>query len=130
MSYASDDAPGIVLVIDDDAMMTDLIKEILIDDGHDVHIANDGHTGVRMAGEVKPDLVLMDITMPGLDGYEATKLIKQVPELREIPIVFLTGRTNLEDSNRAFAHGGVSYVRKPFTCQQIKDLVKLALAAV
>lgn len=129
MSFASDDASGTVLVIDDDSLMTDLIKEILSDDGHEVHIANDGHTGVSMAEQLVPDLVLMDIAMPGLDGYEATKMIKKIPALSTIPIVFLTGRSAAEDAGRAFANGGATYVQKPFTCQQIKDLVRLALTS-
>lgn len=119
-----------VLVIDDDILMADLIREILIEDGHRVCVANDGQAGVDMALEVKPDLILMDITMPGLDGYQATEKLKQSEAVKDVPVIFLTGKSPIEDGGRAFAYGGVSYLMKPFTNQQIRDVVRLSIGPV
>ncbi|UCD62603.1 MAG: response regulator [Candidatus Zixiibacteriota bacterium] len=127
MTSATTEKKRTILVIDDDIPMTDLIREILIIDGHRVCIANDGLTGIRLAGEVQPDLILMDITMPVIDGYRTTEQLKKLPGLKDIPVVFLTGRSAADDAGRAFACGGASYLLKPFTNQQIRDLVRLTL---
>ncbi len=119
-----------VLAIDDDETITGLINTILTKEDYTVCIANDGIKGVQMAEEIKPDLILMDITMPGLDGYEATEKIKQNPVIREIPVVFLTGKSASEDAGKAFAKGGITYMRKPFTAGQLKDIVRLATESV
>ena len=120
----------IILVIDDDKTITSLIRTILEKEGYTVQSANDGIVGVEMAQSIKPDLILMDITMPGIDGYEATKKIKHNPGTRDIPIIFLTGKSASEDGGKAFAMGGVSFMRKPFQPQQLKDLVRLALESI
>ena len=119
-----------ILVIDDDSTITGLINTILNKEGYNVCIANDGINGVQMAEEIKPDLILMDITMPGLDGYEATEKIKHNPILRDIPVIFLTGKSASEDAGKAFAKGGITFMRKPFSAQQLKDLIHLAMESV
>ena len=120
----------LILVIDDDDTITGLIKTVLTKEGYQVQIANDGINGVKMAENLKPDIILMDITMPGLDGYEATEKIKQNPAIREIPVIFLTGKSASEDGGKAFAKGGATFMRKPFATQQLKDLVRLAMESV
>jgi CheY-like chemotaxis protein len=119
-----------ILVIDDDETITRLINTVLSKEGYTLHIANDGISGVEKAEELKPDVIFMDITMPGMDGYEATEKIKQNPMLREIPVIFLTGKSASEDAGKAFAKGGATYMRKPFTTQQLKDLVNLLMESV
>lgn len=119
-----------ILVIDDDDTITGLVNTVLTKEGYNVHIANDGISGVKKAEELKPDIILMDITMPGLDGYEATEKIKQNPIIREIPVIFLTGKSASEDGGKAFAKGGATFMRKPFTNQQLKDLVNLAMESI
>lgn len=121
---------GKVLVIDDDLTITDLVKTVLSRDGYQVFVANCGEQGITLAGEVAPNLILMDITMPDIDGYEATKQLKSNPKLQRIPVIFLTGKSASEDGGRAFASGGLTYVRKPFTNQQLKDLVALAMQSL
>ncbi len=116
-----------ILIIDDDEMITTLIHQILSKEGHLVSVANNGIDGVKMASEVKPHLIFMDITMPGQDGYDTTEQIKNNPELSEIPIVFLSGQAAGEDKGRVFAKGGSSFIRKPFANQQLVSMVALIL---
>lgn len=117
----------VVLVVDDEDAITGLVTMILAREGYTVHAAGNGVDGVAMACQVRPDLILMDITMPDMDGYEATRHIKQDPVLGNIPVIFLSGRSAAEDGGRSFATGGLTFMRKPFTALQLKDLVALTL---
>ena len=119
-----------ILVIDDDVTITGLIKSVLSKEGYLVYTANDGASGQQLAAEVEPHLIFMDITMPEQDGYETTEQIKSNPKLKDVPVIFLTGRSASEDGGRAFAKGGASFMRKPFNNQQLKDLVSLVLESV
>lgn len=130
MSPGEHSSTGTVLVIDDDRAVTGVIEAVLTKVGYQVHVAHDGLEGVRMAGEIGPDLILMDIAMPGMDGYAATERLKNTPALKDVPVVFLSGRTAGEDGGLAFTKGGVTFVRKPFTNQQLRDLVKLVMESV
>ncbi len=121
---------AVVLVIDDEETITGLVEAILTKEGYTVHKAANGLDGISVASQVRPNLILMDITMPDMDGYEATSQIKQIPSLKGVPIIFLTGKSASEDGGRAFATGGLTFMRKPFTAQQLKDLVNLALLSV
>ena len=119
-----------ILVVDDDVAITELIKSILTKEGYFVFTANNGVEGLKVAEEKKPNLIFMDITMPEQDGYETTELIKKNPELKDVPVIFLSGKSESEDGGRAFAKGGASFIRKPFNNQQLKDLVNLILDTV
>lgn len=116
-----------ILVVDDDPAISGLIVAILGKEGYDVTVANNGAVGVDLAAKEHPKLILMDITMPDMDGYEATRQIKATPALKDTPVIFLTGRSASEDGGRAFGSGGLTFMRKPFTAQQLKDLVALAV---
>jgi CheY-like chemotaxis protein len=130
MGLETSSKAGTILVIDDEEAVTGVIQAVLSREGYRVHLAHDGAEGVKLASQVQPDLIIMDITMPGMDGYEATERLKQDPKLTDVPIIFLTGKSASEDGGRAFAKGGVSYVRKPFTGQQLRDLVALAMQSL
>ncbi len=119
-----------ILVIDDEDAITGLVSVILGKEGYTVYAAPNGVEGVAVAGQVCPDVILMDITMPDMDGYEATRLIKQTPRLSDCPVIFLSGKSPSEDGGRSFATGGLTFMRKPFTAQQLKDLVALTLLSV
>jgi CheY-like chemotaxis protein len=118
---------GIVLIVDDDEAVTGVINAVLGREGYSIHIARNGIDGLRMADEIRPNLILMDISMPDMDGYQATDQLKQNPSLKDIPIILLSSKTASEDDGRSFAKGAVYYVRKPFTGQQLRDLVSLAM---
>ncbi len=119
-----------ILIVDDDSDIREIASRVLNGEGYDVITASSGHEGIEKARLENPKLILMDISMPDLDGYEATKLLKQDPMLSAIPVIFLTGRSASEDDGKAFASGGASYICKPFTGQQLKDMVSLAVMAL
>jgi CheY-like chemotaxis protein len=123
-------AAGKVLVVDDDPAISGLVQLVLSRDGYQVYVAGNGQEGIAMAREVQPNLVLMDITMPDMDGYEATRQMKADKGLQNIPVIFLTGKSASEDGGRAFATGGLTYMRKPFSNQQLRDLVMLAMQSI
>jgi len=104
-----------VLVVDDTpdnlALMSALLKE-----RYKVKVANDGPRALRIAaGERPPDLILLDIMMPGMDGYEVCRRLKAAPATREIPVIFLTARAGTEDEESDFALGAVDYITKPIS---------------
>ncbi len=119
-----------VLVVDDEDSVSGLIQALLTRNGYTVMTAATGADGLAMAEKTRPDLILMDITMPDMDGYQATARIKESPELRDVPVIFLTGKTPTEDGGRAFASGGLTFVRKPFSNRQLLDLVALTMQSV
>jgi PAS domain S-box-containing protein len=104
---------GLVLVVDDINSNIRLVKEYLKDTELDVIDAENGQKGVMAAREYKPDLILMDIRMPVMDGYEATRLIKAVPEMTSIPIIALTASTMDSDVKRAEVENFDGFLRKP-----------------
>lgn len=119
-----------ILIIDDDQAVTGVVKAVLEKDGYSVLEAHSGTEGLAKAEELRPDLIIMDISMPDMDGYAATEKIKENPAIRDIPVIFLSGRSAIEDGGRSFAKGGLTYMRKPFTNKQIRDLVALTLQAI
>lgn len=116
-----------ILVIDDEVPITGLIAAILNKSGYVAHVANNARDGLAKAAEVVPDLIITDITMPDMNGYELTERLKGDSRLAGIPVIYLTGKSPAEDGGRAFASGALTYVRKPFTAQQLRDIVTLAL---
>jgi CheY-like chemotaxis protein len=102
-----------VLVIEDNEINLYLLRTILEKLGHQVFEARDGHTGVKLAKMEKPDLILMDIQLPGLDGYEATKEIQAMEELKDIPIIAITSYAMVGDKEKILAAGCTAYIEKP-----------------
>lgn len=119
-----------VLVADDEKAVAELLKKILGNEGYEVELAFDGQEAVTRAESFKPDLIIMDISMPEMNGYEATAKIKEQASLKDVPIIFLSGKAADEDGGRSFCSGGLTYVRKPFANWQITDLVNLTLQTV
>src|SRR5215468_8809322 len=104
-----------ILVIEDTENNRRILNDLLTNAGFEVLEAVDGEKGVAMAAETRPDLILMDIQMPVLDGYEATRRIKANPDLRHIPIVVVTSFALSGDEAKALAAGADDYVTKPFS---------------
>jgi len=103
-----------ILIIDDSPDFRVLLARLLKASGFEVMEAKSGEEGLRKIGEFQPDLILLDIMMPGIDGYEVCERIKADPCFRDIPIIFLSGRTDAADKIRGLAIGGVDYITKPF----------------
>jgi two-component system, cell cycle response regulator DivK len=116
-----------ILVVEDQEGNRRIVRDLLTSTGYELIEALDGETGVRMAKEHQPDLILMDIQLPGLDGYEATRRIKAEPTLRAIPIVVVTSYALSGDDAKAMAAGADAYVAKPFSPRQLLATIRKLL---
>jgi phosphoserine phosphatase RsbU/P len=109
------DAKKTVLVVDDAPANIRIVNEIL-HDTYKVRIATNGAKGLELAkGTPGPDLILLDVMMPEMDGYEVCTRLKSSAATRDIPVIFLTGQTEIEDETRGFRVGAVDYIHKPFS---------------
>jgi two-component system, sensor histidine kinase and response regulator len=116
-----------LLIVDDTEANIDILVESLGDD-YELSVAMDGESALEIVNEDKPDLVLLDIMMPGMDGYEVCSALKANPDTNEIPIIFLTAATNIESKTKGFELGAVDYITKPFEIQEVKSRVKTHLS--
>src|ERR1700746_3225828 len=108
-------SPKLILIVDDTPLNIGVISGAL-KDFYKTKVATNGEKALALAGaEEKPDLILLDVMMPGMDGYEVCSRLKADPSTREIPVIFLTGQTSAEDQTRGFEVGAVDYVHKPFS---------------
>ncbi|PJF44111.1 MAG: hypothetical protein CUN55_05720, partial [Phototrophicales bacterium] len=105
-----------------------LVRKILQSRGYEVLEAEDGHTGVEMAMSELPDLILMDINIPGLDGIEATRMIKAYQQTAHIPIIALTANAMRGDRERFISAGCDDYLPKPISTADLLALVKQYLS--
>ena len=119
-----------VLVIDDEAPIRLLCRVNLEAEGMEVLEAPDGRAGLDLAREEKPDAVLLDVMMPGLDGWSVAEELLADEDTRGIPIVFLTARADLRDRARGIDVGGLEYVTKPFNPVELASLVRRVVGAV
>ena len=118
------------LVIDDQAPIRLLCRVNLEAEGVEVLEAADGATGLELAKREKPDAILLDVMMPGLDGWNVAERLLSAEETRAIPIIFLTARADLRDRVRGMDAGGLDYVTKPFNPVELASLVREVVAAV
>jgi two-component system, cell cycle response regulator DivK len=108
-----------ILYIEDNEDNVYMLSRRLRKHGFEVSIASDGEQGVEMARSEKPDLILMDLSLPSLDGWEATRLLKEAPDTRAIPIVALSAHTMSGDRERALAAGCDDYDAKPVIFERL-----------
>jgi len=102
-----------ILIVEDNAMNLDMLSRRLARRGHEVLTATDGRAGIRSAQAERPDIVLMDLSLPGLDGWEATRLLKADDATRGIPVIALTAHAMAGDREKALAAGCDDYATKP-----------------
>ncbi|MEM7672851.1 MAG: ATP-binding protein [Verrucomicrobiota bacterium] len=114
------DPDSVVLLVEDGILNQKLIAVIFERLGLNIHIANNGREGVDAAHALKPDLILMDMQMPEMDGLQATRLIKESPNTAEIPIVFLTANAFTEDRQKAMLAGVDAFLTKPLQVEELK----------
>ena len=119
-----------VLVIDDEAPIRLLCRVNLEAEGIEVAEAPDGARGLELAREEKPDVILLDVMMPGLDGWNVAEQLLTDAETSAIPIIFLTARADLRDRVRGLDAGGLDYVTKPFNPVELATLVREVVDAV
>lgn len=108
-----------ILIVDDSPVDIQNLQHILIDAGHLVTIATSGAEGVAKAKASPPDLIMMDINMPGLDGFSAARQLTQDANTKNIPLVFVTGKDQKADRVFAQMLGAKGFVTKPYTAEQI-----------
>jgi DNA-binding response OmpR family regulator len=117
----------LVLVADDDPDILALVTFRLERGGYDVVAANDGEEALRLAVERAPDLAVLDVMMPKLDGYEVTTRLRQNERTRRMPVILLTARVQEADIARGFEVGADDYVKKPFSPQELGARVQAIL---
>jgi CheY-like chemotaxis protein len=117
-----------VLVADDDRDVQGLVVFCLERRGYRVLRASDGEEALALALREQPDLALLDVTMPKLDGCEVTRRLRAHAETAEMPVVLLTARVQDDDVERGLAAGATAYVRKPFSPQELGSRIDLLIA--
>jgi CheY-like chemotaxis protein len=118
-----------ILLVEDNEMNRDMLSRRLVRGGYEVIIAADGARGVAMATSDRPDLILMDMSLPVIDGWEATRRIKATPDLRNIPIIALTAHAMATDRDKALEAGCDEYDTKPIELQRLLGKIETLLAA-
>jgi CheY-like chemotaxis protein len=118
-----------ILLVEDNEMNRDMLSRRLVRARYEVIVAEDGARGVAMATSDRPDLILMDMSLPVIDGWEATRRIKATPELRKIPIIALTAHAMATDRDKALEAGCDDYDTKPIELQRLLGKIETLLAA-
>ena len=126
------DTPPTILVVDDTPENLELMTGLLSQEGFRVRVAHNGERALQLARSTnKPDLILLDVMMPGVDGYEVCRLLKADPETAQVPVIFLTARVEIEDEALGLSLGAVDYITKPISPPIVLARIRthLALAA-
>ena len=118
-----------VLCVDDSPVSLNLTKRTLEVGGYEVIAAQDGPEGLEKARQERPDAIILDIDMPGMDGFEVCQRLKEEPTTRQIPVIMLTATQDKKLTEKAFALGAVSCLTKPFRGEHLTNLVRLVLVS-
>lgn len=116
-----------VLVADDNYSNRQLIKLILIKNGYDVTLLEDGQKVLEQVKNINPDIILLDIMMPEMNGFEVCRELKQMPKVKRIPVIFITGLQDTDNIARGFEYGGVDYITQPFENAELLARLKTHL---
>lgn len=117
-----------VLVVDDVALNIDILLDIL-DNDYDVSVAMDGESAIEFVEEASPDIILLDVLMPGLSGYDVCEHLKGNDKTKHIPIIFITSKTDADDQAKGLKLGAVDYIIKPFSPALIRDRINVILSS-
>lgn len=127
MATLTDLSSCTILLVDDTEANIDVLVEALGQE-YDITVAMDGPSALEIVQQSPPDLILLDVMMPGMDGYEVCHILKQNPETEGIPVIFLTAMTSPQDKARGFEEGAVDYMVKPFSIIEVKARVHVHLS--
>jgi CheY-like chemotaxis protein len=119
--------PWKILVIEDNPLNLELVRDILIAEGYEVIEAGDGTSGIEIAQLERPDLILMDLQLPGMDGLETTRRIRADRQMASVPILAVTAHAMKGDEQRALAAGCTGFVAKPIRVREFATAVARAL---
>jgi twitching motility two-component system response regulator PilH len=118
---------GTILVVDDSPTEVHIFKKILEKQGYQILVAKDGQEGVDMASEVKPDLIIMDVVMPVLNGFQATRQLKNNDRTADIPVIMVTTKDQKTDINWGMRQGANEYLVKPVAPAELLQKIKALL---
>ena len=113
-----------IMVVDDEDDILHFLELVLREKGYDVVTASNGHEALTTAQIEQPDLVLLDIMMPQMDGWEVLRILKSLPETAKTPVVVLTARMDPQSKWEGWQQGAVDYITKPFSLQELKLRLK------
>jgi DNA-binding response OmpR family regulator len=113
-----------VLVVDDDPEIVDAVSEALQDDGYLVETATDGAAALKRVLEAPPDLIVLDVRMPNINGWEFCEIVRRQSHTRDVPVLFLTACTEVRDQITAMQVGGSDHLAKPFRLAALRDKVR------
>ncbi len=115
---------SLILTVDDKPQNLQFLGKLLSDNGYEVGMAQSGRQALNFVRKSKPDLILLDIMMPDMDGYEVCEQLKKDFSAKHIPVIFVTAKTDPEDIIKGFDMGGVDYVTKPFNSAELLARIK------
>ncbi len=121
---------GKILVIDDEPEITDIIEAYMSNAGYSVLSENSSVMGLERAKTYKPDIILLDIMMPHMDGYEVCAEMRKNQSTKNIPILFLTGKDASDDAGKSWDSGANMFVKKPFSCENLLGMINMVMAAI
>jgi len=127
MEDSKKDVKGKILVVDDNEGNRELLSEALLKESYEVMVAEDGFAGYKKAVSELPDLILLDIMMPGMDGYGTCEKLKSKEETKDIPVIFITALSKTDEIVKGFEVGGVDYVTKPVKLRELLARVSTQL---
>jgi len=110
---------SLILIVDDDSNNLAIVSAVLEEYGYKVFVAEDGESGIRRALLTMPDLILLDVLMPGIDGFETCRRLKSMETTRDIPVIFMTALAEMDHKVQGFAAGAVDYVTKPLQREEV-----------
>ena len=113
-----------VMLVDDDAAVRSAVSGALAGEGYDVDCLGDAEEALRQALAAPPSLVLLDVSMPRLDGWELCEILRRQSQTREVPVLFITGRTDVRDRITAMQVGGTDFISKPFHAKDLRAKVR------
>jgi twitching motility two-component system response regulator PilH len=120
---------ALILIVDDSPTEVHVMKKALEGSGYKTVVAGDGQEGVRLAREMHPDLIFMDVVMPGMNGYQATRALVNDPDTRRIPIVMVTSKGQQTDRIWGLRQGAVDYLVKPVSPDKLVEKAQITLNA-
>ncbi len=116
-----------ILIVDDTPANIDVLDLFLEKEGYGISVAQSGESALDLAVRISPDLILLDVMMPGIDGFETCRRLKSNEKTRDIPIIFITARNETADIVKGFSMGGVDYITKPFSQEEVCARIHLHL---
>jgi DNA-binding response OmpR family regulator len=117
-----------ILAVDDDATALGALRQILVQKGYDVSTAPNGHDALDMLGAAAFDLVILDVSMPGMSGYDVCRQIRQQPKIQDLPVIFLTAKGMLVDMAEGENAGSDLYLIKPVLATKLLNMVAMFLS--